>query len=87
LQEDEEMSFKDYNEMQRELKSKGYKYLNWANGWGHNESLEYEECNRLGHNDYRNPDARSDVQHNPRGSTNTVYCDVCKIYWNYDCSD
>ena len=81
------MSFKDYGQLIQELKSKGYKYLNWANGWGKNEPPEYLECNKLGHNSWQSSDARSDIQHDPRGYRNTVYCDVCKIYWNYDCSD
>lgn len=28
-----------------------------------------------------------EVYHSPRGTENTVSCDVCKIYWKYDCSD
>lgn len=27
------------------------------------------------------------IQHNIRGSENTDICDICKIYWKYDCSD
>jgi hypothetical protein len=27
-----------------------------------------------------------EVYHSPRGTENTVSCDICKIYWKYDCS-
>jgi hypothetical protein len=41
---------------------------------------EYGACMEAGHK-------HDSVQHNPRGSENTVSCDICKIYWKYDCSD
>lgn len=28
-----------------------------------------------------------ELQHTQSGSENTVSCDICKIYWKYDCSD
>lgn len=41
---------------------------------------EYGKCRDLKH-------AKDSIQHNPRGSENTVICDICKIYYKYDCSD
>jgi hypothetical protein len=41
---------------------------------------EYVECIEQKHR-------RIEVQHNQRGSENTVSCPICKIYWKYDCSD
>lgn len=80
-----------------------YKFLGWQNGWknvyfdeegnitedskkkrtfGYLESdyPEYGKCRRLKHE-------TDEIQHNQRGSENTVSCDICKIYWKYDCSD
>ena len=43
------------------------------------------------HPEYRNcvdqKHKLDNCQHSPRGSENTVSCDICKIYWKYDCSD
>jgi hypothetical protein len=89
--------------LDRILVRSGYKFLGWQNGWRHifldkcgqetddmakavsfnyvpSEHNEYFWCLGQGHK----PD---EVQHNPRGSENTVSCDICKIYWKYDCSD
>jgi len=44
------------------------------------EYPEYRHCIDAKHH-------RDNIQHNPRGSENTVSCDICKIYWKYDCSD
>jgi hypothetical protein len=102
------MGFKDAKELNRELESKGYKFLGWQNGWKHvyfdedgkqtagdllkgekpkkqfgylpADYPEYCKCVDAGH-------AHGNIQHNPRGSENTVSCDICKIYWKYDCSD
>lgn len=41
---------------------------------------EYGKCR-----DQKHP--LDEVSHNNRGSENTVSCDVCRIYWKYDCSD
>lgn len=41
---------------------------------------EYSSCREKKHN-------LDDISHNNRGSENTVSCDVCKIFWKYDCSD
>lgn len=54
---------------------------------GYLNQPEYNECIKKGHNDHRNPEHWDSIQHNSRGSENTVSCDVCKIYWKYDCSD
>ncbi len=85
------------------LKGAGYKFLGWQNGWKHvyfdvsgkvtedrasaksfgytkEDYPEYGACLELKHK-------RDDVSHNLRGSENTVSCDICKIYWKYDCSD
>jgi hypothetical protein len=41
---------------------------------------EYGNCMKLKHK-------KIEVQHNNRGSENTVSCPICKIYWKYDSSD
>lgn len=41
---------------------------------------EYGKCRDLKHR-------HVEVQHNQRGSENTVSCPICKIFWKYDCSD
>jgi hypothetical protein len=57
-------------------------------GYSRIEHPEYCDCLAKGHNDWKKPEGHWDnVQHNQRGSENTVSCDVCKIYWKYDCSD
>lgn len=81
----------------------GYKFLGWQNGWKYvyfdeqgnvttnekekksfgyltSDYPEYGKCRDLKHR-------RIEVQHNNRGSENTVSCDICKIYWKYDSSD
>ena len=90
-------------ELDQKLKEAGYKFLGWQNGWKHvyfdkdgnvttNEKEkktfgytkedypEYGNCRELKH-------SIDDVSHSNRGSENTVSCDICKIYWKYDCSD
>jgi hypothetical protein len=85
------------------LEKQGYKFLGWQNGWKHvyfdeqgnqttddklkrsfgyleSDYPEYGKCKRLKH-------INDEVQHNQRASENTVSCDICKIYWKYDCSD
>jgi hypothetical protein len=87
----------------RVLKEQGYKFLGWQNSWKHvhfdkdgkqtddrskavsfgyltKDYPEYGKCRELGHK-------YDEVQHNQRGSENTCSCDICKIYWKYDCSD
>jgi hypothetical protein len=91
------------NEIDAKLKEAGYKFLGWQNGWKHvyfdeegnetNDKLrqktfvyktsdypEYGKCCDEKHK-------KDEIQHNMRGSENTVSCDICKIYWKYDCSD
>lgn len=86
-----------------DYKANGYTFLGWQNGWKHvyfdiqgnvtedparkisfgylpADYPEYCKCKALGHQ-------RIEVQHNSRGSENTVSCPECKIYWKYDCSD
>lgn len=92
----------DKNNIDALLKNAGYKFLGWQNGWKHvyfdahgnevsrdkahcfgyrkDDYPEYRNCLDSGHK-------RDSVSHNERGSENTVSCDVCKIYWKYDCSD
>jgi len=89
------MGFKDVKELNRELESKGYKFLGWQNGWLYvdgkvspDKHPEYCECLNKGHNKWDHPDGPwASYQHNSRGSENTVSCNICKIYWKYDCSD
>ena len=80
-----------------------YKFLGWQNGWKHayfdkdghvttdaalrctfgylpEDYPEYCKCRDSGH-------PRIEIQNNSRGSENTVSCDICKIYFKYDCSD
>lgn len=63
-----------------ELNQKGYTFLGWQNGWGNKRDVKYINCLDQNHK-------RKEIQHNRRGSENTVICDICKIYWKYDCSD
>lgn len=86
-----------------ELKNANYKFLGWQNAWatnpngkdergfpvfgGYKDEPEYQACLSKGHNDRRNAEHWGHIQHNPRGSENTVWCDACRIYWKYDCSD
>ena len=85
------------------LKEAGYKFLGWQNGWQHvyvdkdgnvtndkekyigatympDKYPEFCACRDANHK-------QDEIQHNQRGSENTVSCDICKIYWKYDCSD
>jgi len=58
-----------------------YEFLGWLNGWLKEQAqIKRGFCIGKKH-------AGSDIQHDPRGSENTVICDICKIYWKYDCSD
>jgi hypothetical protein len=49
-------------------------------GYTKEQHPEYASCIEQGHH-------LDSLSHNNRGSENTVNCDVCKIYWKYDCSD
>lgn len=85
------------------LKEEGYKFLGWQNGWksvyfdaNGNVTTDDKTRKSFGYLTADYPEygkcrdekhKRDDVQHNPRGSENTVSCDICKIYWKYDCSD
>lgn len=55
------------------LQKAGYKCLGWLNC--QNMPAEYHEC-------IHNPSEISYSQ-----TKNLCYCDICKIYWFYDCSD
>jgi hypothetical protein len=71
------------NEIDRLLKENNYKFLGWQNGWDYQNKLfpnDYNICLIQKHK-------LDEIQHNSRGSENTVSCDICKIYWKYDCSD
>ena len=61
-----------------ELHSLGYKYLGWANGWEENPE-EIKKCKSLGHKTTHH-------SYSDRGLHNTVVCDICKYYYNYDIS-
>ena len=86
-----------------DYKANGYNFLGWQNGWKHvyfdkdgnvtedrkiavvagyltADYPEYGKCRDLGHKHIK-------IQHDRRGSENTVSCPICKIYWKYDCSD
>ena len=49
-------------------------------GYTKEDYPEYGNCKKQKHK-------TDEVQHNSTGSENTVSCDICKIYWKYDCSD
>lgn len=49
-------------------------------GYSKEKHPVYRNCIDSGH-------TRIEVQHNQRGSENSVSCPICKIYWKYDCSD
>jgi hypothetical protein len=63
-----------------ELKSAGYKFIGWMNEWEKPFPMEFLHCVNSSH-------VREEVSFSNRGSNNTVYCEICKIYWKYDCSD
>lgn len=94
---------KDSKTIDEQLTDANYKFLGWQNGWHHiyldkdknpttdkskqvyfdytkEQYPEYRNCLDSGHK-------RENLQHDNRGSENTVWCEVCKIYWKYDCSD
>ena len=91
------------DELNRMLKESNYKFLGWQNGWQHtyldekgNVTADEFQIRSIRYDKERYPEYRNCVdqkhkrdecQHNPRGSENTVSCDICKIYWKYDCSD
>lgn len=86
-----------------DLQKQNYVFLGWQNGWKHvyfdekgNETTDTEKRKSFGYaeRDYpeygacrRQKHVLDEVQHNQRGSENTVSCDICRIYWKYDCSD
>jgi hypothetical protein len=49
-------------------------------GYDSSKHPEYASCVKEKHQ-------LIEVQHNRRGSENTVSCPICMIYWKYDCSD
>ena len=65
-----------------ELKKSGYKYLGWMNAWGNwdNYPLEYKKCAESKHQ-------KRETHRSHHGSDNTLYCDICRYYANYDSSD
>ena len=65
----------------------GYKYLGWQATSSTHEELA--KCLTEGHMGHKGEENRHcfDIQHNPRGSDVTYWCDVCKLYWKIDMSD
>ena len=61
------------------LNSLGYKYFGWANSW-REDPPEVKKCRELNHRTNR-------ISYSNRGLHNTVSCDICKYYYNYDSSD
>lgn len=57
-----------------------YKLYRKHGGYPKDKYPEYSVCINAEHK-------TDHVQHNSRGSENTHSCDICKIYWKYDCSD
>jgi hypothetical protein len=81
--------FKQYENLEKELKMKNYIFLGWENGWGGKiiNNVYYQnnpdiviKCKEKNH-------VIKDVQMNQRGSENIKYCYICKYYSKYDCSD
>jgi hypothetical protein len=64
-------------EAEQECKDKGYDFLGWQVGL---DNEKRNKCYSLGHKP-------KDIQHTPRGSDCTFWCDTCKIYWKIDMSD
>lgn len=60
------------------LQRAGYKNLGWRNGWNKNKPSEYIKCISSDH-------IYSELSLSE--AKNLCYCDICKIYWFYDCSD
>ena len=54
-----------------------------AFGYLEEDYPEYGKCQRLRHQ-HREID---NSLYKYRGTDNVVICDICKIYWHYDCSD
>lgn len=64
-----------------QLGLEGYNFMGWENGWGEmNKPNGFLKCKKAEH-------SLKSKQHNNRGSNNTVWCEECKIFWKYDCSD
>ena len=57
-----------------------YKLYRKHGGYSKDQHPEYNACRDAEHK-------TDECQHNQRGSENTISCDICKIYWKYDCSD
>lgn len=77
-------------EKEIELENAGYEYL----GWQINSHPKVMRCYKeLGHRreDYSKPPTHEypakDMQHNPRGSDCTYWCDECRYYYKIDMSD
>lgn len=49
-------------------------------GYPEDKYPEYNACKKQCHK-------LDDIGHNNRGTENTVSCDICKIYYKYDCGD
>lgn len=64
--------------LEKQLKKDKYEYFDWMNGWKETP-LEVKKCNNLHH-------IKQDKQLSYSGSCNLVYCEICKYYYNYDCS-
>ncbi len=59
-----------------QLTKEGYIFLGWANGWGDRPEILKQCTHRM-----------ANVQHDRRGTENTLFCTTCKIYFKYDSSD
>lgn len=68
------------DEIDKLLQEWDYKFLWWENGWTLIKKPEYIQCRLHKHK-------LDEVEKSHRGSENVVSCDICKIYWKYDCSD
>lgn len=63
---------------EKRLKNENYRYLGWMNRWK-KTPLEVKNCNNLHH-------TKQDKMFSFSGSYCIVYCEICKYYYNYDCS-
>lgn len=63
---------------EKQLKKENYKYFDWANGWKY-KPKDVKNCEELKHK-------RKDNSYSIRGSHNRIICEICKYYYDFDCS-
>ena len=73
--------------LEKYLEEQGFKSLGWQVHTGNCEELK--KCFEAGHMSHQGEEKRKvrDIQHNPRGTDVTYWCEECKIYWKIDMGD